>query len=81
MAAHRTYLAPGQRYAHPGVSPWRADRQVTVVHVGWDGRGVLRVTCQCPNGHQIVEAVTQLEAEISAGQFVPVPGGGQVARC
>ena len=81
MAASRTYLAPGQRYAQPDVPPWRADRQVTVLAVGRDDRGLPRVTCRYPNGDQTVEPAAQLEAAIAAGLLVPVPGIGRLARC
>jgi hypothetical protein len=81
MAAHRTFLAPGQRYTEPDAPAWRADRQVVVIHVGRDGHGVPRVTCRNGKGYQIVEAAAQFEAAISTGQLVPVLGVGEAARC
>ena len=81
MAAPRTYLAPGQRYAQPDAPPWRAERQVTVLAVGRDEGGRPRVTCRYPGGARTVEPAAQLEAAIAAGQLVPVPGFGRLARC
>ena len=33
MNDHRTYLAPGQRYAQPGATGWRLDHQVTIARL------------------------------------------------
>ena len=76
-----TYLAPGQRYVPTGSAAWRADRQLTVLRVGRDGAGLLRVAYRCPNGHQVVEPAAQFEAAVAAGQLVPVVGAGRLASC
>src|SRR5688500_15250289 len=56
-----TYLAPGQRYTPQGSAGWRFDRQLTVLMVGRDRQGQVRVAYRCPNGHQVVEPAAQFE--------------------
>jgi hypothetical protein len=79
--ASLTYLAAGQRYTPTGSAGWRADRQVTILRVGRDLQGIARVAYRCPNGHQVVEPVSQFEAAVAAGQLVPVVGAGYFGRC
>jgi hypothetical protein len=81
MAAINTYLAPGQRYVSSGGAAWRADRQVTILRVGHDLSGLLRVAYRSANGHQVVEPAAQFEAAVANGQMVPVVGAGFLARC
>jgi hypothetical protein len=76
-----TYLAPGQRYAPSDSPAWRADRQLTVLAVGRDPRGTMRVAYRCPDGHQVVEPAAQFEAAVASGQLVPVVGAGFLASC
>lgn len=76
-----TYLAPGQRYTPSGSAGWRSDRQVTVLLVGRDRQGQVRVAYRCHNGHQVVEPAAQFEAAVATGQLVPVIGSGFLARC
>ena len=76
-----TYLAPGQRYAPSGAAAWRPDRQVMVLTVGRDRRGLVRVAYRCPNGDRVVEPAAQFEAAVADGQLVPVIGCGFLARC
>ena len=73
-----TFLAPGQRYAPTGSPAWRADRQVTILRVGRDRSGRLRVAYCSPNGEQVVEPTAQFEAAVAAGHLVPVAGWGQL---
>ena len=80
MAARGTYLAPGQRYAEAGRAGWRSDQQFTILRVAPDLSGLLKVAYRCPNGHQVVEPVGQFEAAVANGQFVPIVGGGWIAR-
>jgi hypothetical protein len=81
LAPTTSYLAPGQRYAPAGSPAWRADRQVTVLRVGRDRQGLLRVAYRCPDGHQVVEPTAQFEAAVASGQLVPVAGPGLLASC
>ena len=76
-----TYLTPGQRYAPIGSPAWRVDRQLTILRVGRDRQGRLRVAYRGPNGHQIVEPTGQFEAAVAGGQLVPVVGPGFRASC
>ena len=76
-----TYLAAGQRYVPNGSPAWRSDRQLTVLMVGRDRQGLMRVAYRCPNGHQMVEPAAQFEAAVTNGQLVPVIGAGVLARC
>jgi hypothetical protein len=80
-ARAHTYLAPGQRYTPTGSATWRADKQVTILRVGRDLSGLLRVAYHLPNGHQVVEPAAQFEAAVANGQLVPVTGAGALARC
>ncbi len=76
MATKLTFLAPGQRYAKPGISPWRTDEHITIVHVARWGDGVTRVTYRCPNGHEITGDVAGLEAAVLEGKIVPIAADG-----
>jgi hypothetical protein len=73
-----TFLAPGQRYAPTGSPAWRADRQVTILGVGRDRSGRLRVAYRSPKGNQVVESTAQFEAAVATGQLVPVAGWGHL---
>ena len=81
MSHPRTFLAPGQRYAPAGAPAWRADRQVTVLRVGRDLQGLLRVAYRGPDGHQVVEPAARFEAAVAAGRLVPVADPAGLARC
>ena len=80
-ATTSTFLSPGQRYVPTGSAGWRADRQVTILRVGRDLSGLLRVAYRCANGHQVVEPAAQFEAAVAGGQLVPVVGFGSPAFC
>ena len=80
-ATTSTFLSPGQRYVPTGSAGWRADRQVTILRVGRDLSGLLRVAYRCANGHQVVEPVAQFEAAVAGGQLVPVVGIGSPILC
>ena len=80
-ATTSTFLSAGQRYVPTGSAGWRADRQVTILRVGRDLSGLLRVAYRCANGHQVVEPAVQFEAAVAGGQLVPVVGVGLPARC
>jgi hypothetical protein len=73
-----TFLAPGQRYAPTGSPAWRADRQVTILRVGHDVSGRLRVAYCSPSGDRVDEPIAQFEAAVADGQFVPVAGWGRL---
>jgi hypothetical protein len=81
MIAYQTYLAPGQRYVKADLAAWRADHQITIVHVGRDTDDVLRVTYVCPSGREVCGKVDQFELAVAAGEIVPVTGAGIVAAC
>ena len=81
MAATRTFLAPGQRYAQPGGAPWHRDRQFTISSLDRDGLGLPRVTVQFPDGRWIVVYAAQVEAAVADGQLLPVAGAGTIPRC
>lgn len=76
-----TFLALGQRYAPAGSPAWRADRQLTVLHIGRDRQGLLHVAYRCPAGHQVVEPTAQFDAAVASGQLVPFAGPGRPASC
>ena len=76
MATTLTFLAAGQRYAPPGISPWRTDEHITIVHVGRWGDGLARVTYRCPNGHEITGDAARLEAAVLDGKIVPIAADG-----
>jgi hypothetical protein len=75
-----TFLAPGQRYAPTGCPAWRADRQVTILRVGRDRSGLLRVAYRYPSGDQVFEPTAQFETAVATGQLVPVAGWGGSGR-
>lgn len=74
-----TFLTSGQRYAPAGSPAWRADHQLTILRVGRDRQGVLRVAYRGPHGHQAVEPTSQFEAAVANGQLVPVVRFGVLA--
>lgn len=74
-----TFLAPGQRYAPTGSPAWRADRQVTILQVGRDRSGLLRVAYRSSNGDHVVEPTAQFEAAVATGKLVPVAGWGHLS--
>jgi hypothetical protein len=76
-----TFLRPGQRYAKPECSPWRADQQVVLAWVARDHDGVERVTYACPGGDWLTGPAAQLEAAIAAGEVVPIAPTGELPCC
>jgi hypothetical protein len=76
-----TFLRPGQRYAKPECSPWRADQQVVLARVERCPDGVERVTYACPGGAWVTGPATRLEAAIAAGEVVPIAPIGELPRC
>jgi hypothetical protein len=81
MAATATFLAPGQRWARPDLPAWRADLQITILHVARAPRCAPRVTYRCPNGDEVTGPAASFEAAVAAGDIVPVAGSGRIARC
>ena len=81
MAAIRTFLAPGQRYAQSGGAGWQLDHQFTISSLDRDALGIPRVTVRCPDGRQLVVYAAQVEAAVADGQLLPIVGAGRIARC
>ena len=81
MFTHDTYLAAGQRYVRADLAAWRADHQITIVHVGRGSDRVLRVTYRCPSGREVSGRTDKFELAVAAGEIVPVTGAGQLVRC
>ena len=81
MLTPRKFLSPGQRYAQPSCTPWRLDRQVTVVRVDRDAGGAPRVVSRFADGEEFVAPALEVELAIAAGLLVPVAGAGRIARC
>jgi hypothetical protein len=81
MKTSPAFLAAGQRYAAIGSHPWRAEEQITIVHVGRDGRGTALVTYRCPGGQLVTAAAVGFEAAVAEGQIAPVVGTGRIAHC
>ena len=81
MATLPTCLAPGQRYAVPGIEAWRTDHQLTILRVGRDARGLACVTYRCPNGQDVTGPAARFEAAVAAGEVVPVAAALRVACC
>lgn len=79
MDAPRTYLAPGQRYVHPGDRV--LDQQVTIVRLEPDRVGTLKVIFLYPGGREVTAYLPQVEEAIAVGQLEPVVGRGQRAAC
>ena len=73
-----TFLSPGQRYSEPDRPAWRTDRQLTIMRVGWDARGLAWVVYRGPDGQEVGGPVAWFEAAVAAGEIVPV-GGGPIA--
>ena len=76
MATRITFLTPGQRYAKPGISAWRTEDHITIIHVGRWGDGVTRVTYRRPDGGEITGEVAGLEAAVLEGKIVPIAADG-----
>lgn len=79
--APRTFLTAGQRFAHPETSPWRLDRQVTIMRVDSDAEGAPRVVSRFPDGMELVVPAAQVEAIVAAGLLVPVAGPMRIICC
>ncbi len=79
--APRTFLTAGQRFTHPDTSPWRLDRQLTIIHVGSDAEGSPRVVSRFADGMELVVPAAQVEAIVAAGLLVPVAGPMRIICC
>ena len=76
-----TFLAPGQRYAAPHDPAWRAERQITIVHLGRDAGGATRVTYRRPGGNLLTTDTREFKHAVDGGLLVPLTGPGRVGRC
>ncbi len=81
MMTFGTFLAPGQRYVRPDLASWRADQQITILHVGLDADCVAKVTYRCPGGREVCGDVAKFELAVVLGDVIPVAGAGHVGRC
>lgn len=81
MMTYGTFLAPGQRYVRPNLAPWRADQQITIVHVARDANQVVKVTYRCPSGREVCGDAAKFEVAVALGDVIPVTGAGLVGRC
>ena len=71
----QSFLAPGQRYAPAGGPAWRADRQLTILQVGCDLHGRMRVAYSCPDGHRVVEPASSRRPSPASSCRSSVPAG------
>jgi hypothetical protein len=81
MSGLCTFLAPGQCYAVSGATPWRRDKQVTILLVAADAHGCAHITYRGPSGQMLKAKADQVEAAVAAGRLTPVIAGGHLARC
>jgi hypothetical protein len=81
MTLRSTFLAPGQRYAPPGIPTWKLKPQVIVLSVYQGSDGDFRIAYRRPSGEVRLTFAARLEAEVEAGKLVPVAGAGGPVNC
>jgi hypothetical protein len=81
MTLASTFLAPGQRYAPPDTPTWKLGPHVTVLKVYLGLDGAYRIVQRTRGGDVRQTFATELEAEVAAGQLVPVAGTDRPGTC
>jgi hypothetical protein len=81
MTLASTFLAPGQRYAPPDTPAWKLGSHVTVLKVYPGPDGAYRIVQRICGGDVCQTFATELEAQVAAGQLVPVAGTGRPGTC
>jgi hypothetical protein len=81
MTPHRTFLAPGQRYAEIVAEPWPDSHHLTILQIAEPPGEDAVVTYRRVDGDLETTSTANFEVAIARGVLVPVVGTGRIGAC